>query len=128
MRDRCRRVKAPAFVDYGGRGITICKEWDTFQGFFQDMGDPPDGLTLERVDVNGNYNRQNCRWANRTDQARNRRNSKFIVINGQQVHAKDAATILGVQYKTLMARSNAYGWTDEEIVRGYKKYNAKKAR
>ena len=128
MRDRCRRVKAPAFVDYGGRGITICEEWDTFQGFFQDMGDPPKGLTLERVDVNGNYNKQNCRWANRTDQARNRRNSKFIVINGQQVHAKDAATILGVQYQTLMARSNVYGWTDEEIVRGYKKYNARKAR
>jgi hypothetical protein len=50
------------------------------------------------------------------------------MINGMRVHAKDAAAILGVQYKTLMARINAYGWTDEEVVRGYKTYNAKKAR
>jgi hypothetical protein len=91
------------------------------------MGDPPKGLTLERIDVNGNYNKQNCRWADRTDQARNRRNSRFIRIDGKNVHAKDAADILGVQYKTLMARINAYGWTDEEIVRGYKKYNTRKA-
>ncbi len=127
MRDRCLRVKSSAFADYGGRGISICEAWETFQGFFGDMGDPPKGLTLERIDVKGNYNKQNCRWADRTDQARNRRNSRFIRIDGKNVHAKDAADILGVQYKTLMARINAYGWTDEEIVRGYKKYNTRKA-
>lgn len=126
MRDRCLRQKSAAFVDYGGRGITICQEWDTFEGFYADMGDPPSLLTLERIDVNGNYNKQNCRWADRTDQARNRRNSRFIVINGQRVHAKDAADILGVEYKTLMARIKAYGWTDEEIVRGFKRMKPRK--
>lgn len=128
MRDRCLRAKSEAFADYGGRGIAICEQWGTFQGFFQDMGDPPEGLTLERIDVNGNYEKQNCRWASWTEQARNRRNSRFIMINGMRVHAKDAARIFGVQYKTLMARINVYKWTDEELVRGYKKYNAKKAR
>jgi hypothetical protein len=128
MRDRCRRVKSPAFIDYGGRGISICKEWNTFEGFVADMGEPDPGMTIERIDVNGNYNKQNCRWADRTDQARNRRNSRFLVIEGKRVHAKEAAEMLGVQYKTLMARINAYGWTVEEIVRGYKKHNKKQAK
>lgn len=117
MRDRCLRPKSSAFVDYGGRGISICKEWDTFEGFFADMGDPPEGFTIERVDVNGNYNKQNCRWADRTDQARNRRNCKFFTIEGKKVRAKEVAEILGVKYKTIMARIK-YGWTDEEILSG----------
>lgn len=97
----------------------------SFEGFYEDMGDPPHGLTIERRNVNGNYNKQNCSWADRTEQARNRRNSSFINIEGVRLHAKDAAEFLGIQYKTLMARRSQYGWSDEDIVNGSRRTDVK---
>lgn len=76
MRRRCYNKNDKKYKYYGGRGIEICKRWETFEGFYQDMGERPEGLTLDRISVDGNYEPSNCRWASMTEQVRNRRKFK----------------------------------------------------
>lgn len=73
MRQRCENVNIPQYCDYGGRGITVCERWSSFEDFFADMGERPDGLTLDRINCNGNYEPGNCRWATPKQQTNNRR-------------------------------------------------------
>ena len=78
MRNRCLNQRSDDFPRYGGRGIAICKRWDDFESFITDMGTAPSsGHTLDRMNVNGNYEPSNCRWATQTEQQRNRRNNKL---------------------------------------------------
>lgn len=73
MKSRCDNVLCDHYENYGGRGICYTEEWGSFEIFLRDMGDCPEGLTLERVDVNGGYNKNNCKWATRAEQSYNRR-------------------------------------------------------
>jgi len=73
MRRRCNSVTCPRYPDYGGRGITVCKRWDNFALFLQDMGEKPEGSTLDRIDNSRGYSPDNCKWSTYTEQNSNRR-------------------------------------------------------
>ena len=104
MRSRCNNPKNPSYKHYGGRGITHCPQWEDFDQFVADMGEAPEGLTLERNDTNAGYSPQNCRWATLTDQLNNQRRNRFVELDGERKTVGQWATLLGVRYDTLSRR------------------------
>jgi len=78
MKTRCTNPKATNYGLYGGRGIKVCDRWQKFELFLHDMGERPIGKTLDRIDVNGDYEPSNCRWASKEEQAQNRRQTKMV--------------------------------------------------
>ncbi len=112
---RCHIASATGFKNYGARGILVCDRWrDSFSNFLSDMGECPAGLSIERIDVNGNYEPSNCRWATNAEQGENKRNSVTFVA-GSRLTLKQAAENAGVTYDALRAR-RARGWPDEDAV------------
>ena len=108
MKSRCKNPKNENYLNYGGRGITVCEAWDkSFLQFLADMGDRPDGKSLERDNVNGNYEPNNCRWATMQEQQENRRNSRPISVNGVEYPTIAAACkALGMKINTVHNRLN----------------------
>lgn len=88
MRWRCLSPRCRHYKNYGGRGITICPRWDAFALFLVDMGPRPADTTLDRIDVNGNYEPNNCRWATKTQQNRNRRTTKLDESRVRQIRER----------------------------------------
>lgn len=84
MKGRCYRKSDTAYPVYGGRGITVCDRWlESFENFLEDMGHPPEGYSLDRIDVNGNYEPSNCRWADSDTQFNNCQRSVYYTHNGK---------------------------------------------
>ena len=105
MKARCLTKTTKQYKDYGGRGITVCSEWiGSFEAFYTDMGECAKGLTIDRIDNNKGYSPNNCRWATRHDQSRNKRNSKLYTINGITKCLKDWCAEYGKSYSTIRHR------------------------
>lgn len=98
MMRRCFISSDYAYKDYGGRGITVCTRWHTFKKFLRDMGDPPDNKTLDRVDNNGPYSPENCRWATRQQQAENRRRIRLVTVNNETMSFTRACKTLNIPF------------------------------
>lgn len=102
MKSRCLNPNYNFYSYYGGRGISICQEWvDSFEAFLKDMGERPDGLTLDRINYDGDYEPSNCRWASREDQVDNRRNGILYSFKGITLSPKEWARVLGVKRSQL---------------------------
>lgn len=115
MRARCSSRRTPNFDRYGGRGIRVCERWlECFQNFYADMGDPPEGKTLDRIDVNGNYEPTNCRWITPSEQMLNRRCTKRYLFQGHMLTLKEMSDLTGVKTVTLAYRLYQ-GWPDEQV-------------
>jgi len=110
MRYRCQTPTSPDWDNYGGRGIKICERWSNPQNFLDDMGPiVGDANTLERIDCNKDYEPSNCRWATRTEQAQNKRNTRYIIAFGDKQRLKDACTNRALRPGTVRERLKR-GW------------------
>lgn len=116
IKQRCLNPKNCNYQKYGGRGISVCDRWLEFVNFFSDMGKKPTPKhTIERLDFNGNYEPENCIWADWKTQSRNKRTSIILEFSGKRQSLADWADHLGVPYSFLSSRYQA-GWSVEEIL------------
>lgn len=103
---RCYNPKSPIYKYYGGKGITVSRDWlKGFENFFRDMGKRPEGMTLERKDTSKGYSKSNCRWASNKDQQNNRTNNTFITYKGLTLTLSQWAEKTGMKYQTIMDRN-----------------------
>lgn len=117
MRKRCLCKTNRAYPNYGGRGITICDRWSVFENFLEDMGRKPSpSHSLDRERNDGNYEPGNCRWATRTEQSRNRRNSVVIPFNGAATPIQEVADATGISRVKIWKRIFLLGWDAERAV------------
>ena len=116
MKDRCVNTKAFKYKYYGGKGVKVSDEWQSFENFYRDMGDVPDKMSLDRIDTNGNYEKSNCRWATVMEQAANKTNNMFLDIGIEKIHLMEASRRYPIKMKTIWARVKKYGWTDRQAV------------
>lgn len=112
MKQRCLTPAHKAYKHYGGRGISICKRWMKFENFLADMGEVPEGKTLERKNNNKGYTPDNCVWATHLEQGRNRRNNKIIKYLGERLPLSIWTEKLGLNYYTVHYRFQ-HGWSAE---------------
>jgi len=119
MRARCNNPNNPCYKNYGGRGIKVCDEWDkdslAFIRWALSHG-WQEGLTLDRIDNNGDYTPENCRWITRQQQLLNRRSNRIMTLNGKSQTMKEWADELGINQQTLSNRINRQKWDDEKAL------------
>jgi hypothetical protein len=104
MKRRCDNPNTEDYRNYGGRGIQVCDRWQTFEPFLSDMGLQPPGLTIDRIDVNGHYSPENCRWATMTEQQNNRRNTRRVLFDGAEYTLTELMAKLGCSRSTARRR------------------------
>lgn len=124
MRQRCENPNSDSFKNYGARGICVCKKWRTFNNFYLDMGRKPSPeYTIERLNNDGNYSKNNCVWATKKQQGRNKRNNHIIVFMGQTKCLAEWSELLDIAYPVLQQRLGKYGWSVwESFTTPVKKY------
>lgn len=102
MRNRCNNQNNKRYKDYGGRGIKVCKQWDSFKTFEADMGPRPEGYTLGRIDNNGDYEPNNCEWQTRATQSANRRPSNTWSVTPYRGERHHKATYTDIEVYTFV--------------------------
>jgi hypothetical protein len=128
MKNRCLNKNVPAYKHYGGRGITVCPRWKkSFDNFWYDMKHDYDKLlTLDRIDNNGNYQPDNCRWANKETQGNNTRVVTKITFNNETKTLTEWAKYLNINRSTLANRYFTYKWSIFDIINTPKLLNGRK--
>jgi len=116
MMDRCYSQNNYSYKNYGGRGIVVCDRWHSFENFYADMGEKPNGMTLERIDNRGPYSPENVRWASCKDQANNRRSNVILEMNGKKQTMQQWCDEIGLKIGTVWARLNLYGYSVEKAL------------
>jgi hypothetical protein len=117
MMRRCFLESEQQFHHYGGRGITVCERWYDWRNFLADMGERPAGMTLDRIDNNGNYEPGNCRWTDANMQNRNTRRNSWVDVDGVKILACDLAVRLGVSRSVVSRRRVAAKVTPDQVNR-----------
>lgn len=117
MKQRCSTPSVSCYKYYGGRGISVCDEWQSFEPFYQwaISNGYADNLTIDRIDVNGNYEPINCRWITIQEQQRNKRGNHHITFNGETKTLQEWADGLGIHHVTLLERLNRWGSVEEAL-------------
>ncbi|WP_312999668.1 hypothetical protein [Leclercia sp.] len=121
MRQRCLNTSNDAYENYGGRGIGICKEWDSFEKFLTDMGQRPDGMTIDRIDNNKGYYKENCRWADKKTQLTNKRNNHRVEWHGNSYTISQLSSMCGIGHQVLSSRLRLSWSVDKAITTPVKK-------
>ena len=123
MKRRCYKEDRIDYKNYGGRGITICDRWlhgdgnkTGFHCFLEDMGDRPDGMTIDRINHDGDYEPSNCRWATNIEQMNNRQDSRFIEYKGERMTMANAARRFNVPYRSIYNRVVLKGMNPEDVI------------
>ncbi len=122
MHDRCRNPNFRHWDRYGGRGIKVCERWKSYAAFAADMGERPDGYTLDRIDNDGDYSPENCRWADRRTQQMNRAIAVYVVVDGVKHRAIELAEGAGHKTETIVSRA-ARGLPLDAVLAKEKLYN-----
>lgn len=118
IKKRCENKNCSNYKNYGGRGIKVCAEWNTFENFFQwAMNNGySESLTIDRIDTDGNYDPNNCRWVDYITQANNKRNNRLITVFGETHTMSEWSKIKHIPYSRLNSRVNQYKMNDEQAV------------
>ena len=118
MRNRCSSPHSHNYIYYGGRGIRVCEDWNQYLNFksWAMKNGYSDELSIDRIDANGDYCPENCKWSTPTQQARNRRNTNLLTFNGETKPLAEWAEILNINYRTLYGRINSGGFTTDEAM------------
>ena len=118
MKHRCTNQNCKEYRNYGGRGISVCEEWMEFSPFKDWALDNgySDALTIDRIDVDGNYEPTNCRWVSAKVQANNRRNNNYITVAGETRTITEWSTLSGISRQAIRWRLQ-HGWTTEDAVK-----------
>ena len=116
MISRCHNPNHYNFAKYGAKGISVCERWRSFENFYADMGDRPEGMSIDRIDSRGNYEPSNCRWASDTTQANNRSSNRRFEVNGEMLTVREISELTGIPYKRLRDRILDKGWDVEQAI------------
>ena len=114
MRQRCNNPSNRYYSYYGGRGIRVCDRWLSFDNFLADMGEPQKWMSLDRKDNDGPYSPENCQWATKKQQVRNRRKTVFYTFQGMTLSLAEWADRFGLPYSAVWHR-HKIGWKDEKL-------------
>jgi hypothetical protein len=115
MRDRCNNTNHVFYHRYGGRGIKICERWDNFVLFLEDMGKKPEKMSLDRIDGDGDYCKENCKWSTQSEQMRNMCDNHYLTFNGKTHLVVEWAEIIGLTPNRIIQRLGA-GWSIERTL------------
>ena len=130
MKERCYTIDNINYKNYGGRGIKVCDRWlNSFENFIEDMGERPEGTSIDRIDNNGNYEPSNCKWSTQKEQMRNFRKNVYVTYKRKKVLLIELCEKHNISYSRVYNRIFTHGWDIDKAlttsIRGHKPYKSR---